>query len=90
MAPRATPSKGAKPDKLMRDALILALHREAESAEGAPTKKLHLVADQLVEKAMAGDVPAIKEIFDRVEGRAPVAVDLNNQISGAVTITWKS
>lgn len=55
----------------MRDALVFALHREAVNADGEPTKKLYLVADQLVTKAMNGDVPAIKEIFDRVEGKAP-------------------
>src|SRR6185312_14399507 len=61
---------GGKPDKLMRNALILALHREAMDAEGKPTKKLNLVAEALVQNAIDGDVPAIKEICDRVDGRS--------------------
>ena len=61
---------GAKPDKLMRDALILALNREAEDADGRPTKKLHLIARRLVDKAVDGDIAAIKEINDRVDGKA--------------------
>ncbi len=75
MAPRNTPSKGGKPDKLMRDALMLALKREAEDADGKLTKKLSLIADALVNKAMTGDVAAIKEIADRVDGKAvqPIA-----------------
>src|ERR1700676_4930877 len=68
--PRKVPvQKGRKPDKLMRDALILALMREAEDGDGAPTKKLHLIAGKLVEKAVAGDIQAIKEVCDRVDGK---------------------
>jgi hypothetical protein len=67
LAARANPSKGGKPDKLMRDALILALHRTAKDGK---TKRLHRVANALVGKAADGDVAAIKEIFDRVDGKA--------------------
>lgn len=37
---RKTPSAGSKPDKLMRDALMVALKREAVDAHGKPTTKL--------------------------------------------------
>ena len=53
---------------LVEYALILALMKEAED-EGVVTKKLQLIAAKLVEKALAGDLSAIKEIFDRVDGR---------------------
>ena len=66
---KAAITKGRKPDKLMRDALILALNREAEDGEGRPTKRLHVIAGKLVEKACAGDIAAIKEICDRVDGK---------------------
>src|SRR4051812_30713488 len=66
----ANTGPGRKPDKLMRDAIIAALKREAADADGVLTKKLHLIADRLVEKAMAGDIAAIKEINDRVDGKA--------------------
>jgi len=66
----ANTGPGRKPDKLMRDAIILALKREIADGDGLLTKKLHLIADRLVEKAMAGDIQAIKEINDRVDGRA--------------------
>lgn len=36
--------------------------------------KLRKVADALVDKAMTGDVPAIKEIADRLDGKVPQAV----------------
>jgi ribosomal protein L17 len=69
MATRNTPSRGSKPDKLMRDALRVALHREAIDADGKPTKRLNIIADRLVEAAMDGDMSAIREIFDRIDGK---------------------
>jgi hypothetical protein len=54
----------------MADALRIALHREAVDADGKPTKRLNLIADQLVRKAVEGDIAAIREVFDRVDGRA--------------------
>jgi hypothetical protein len=76
LAERKNPSLGAKPDKFLRDALIVALHREAAAAKGkAKTKKLFLLADKLVDRALEGDVGAIREIFDRVEGKAMQRVE---------------
>ncbi len=57
---RITPqARCSKPDKLVRDAIIVALKREAVDADGAPTRRLTLIAEKLVEKAMAGDIHAI-------------------------------
>ena len=69
MAERKSPSKGSKPDKLMKDAIMLALHREAQGEDGKPTKKLNVIAAKLVQLAEGGDLQAIKEINDRVDGR---------------------
>lgn len=45
-----------------------------EAVEGSDKTKLRAVADALVEKAMAGDVPAIKEIAERLDGKVPQAI----------------
>lgn len=45
-----------------------------EAIEGSDKTKLRAVADALVEKGMAGDVAAIKEIADRLDGKVPQAV----------------
>jgi hypothetical protein len=82
LAARKNPSNGGKPDKLMRSALILALHREAADPEGKPTKRLHLVANALVKAAETGDVSAIREIFDRVEGKPRQEVETKNEHTG--------
>jgi len=78
MAPRKSISNnpdGRKPDKLISDAIRLALHREAQDARGRPTKKLALIADQLVNKAVDGDMAAIREVIDRIEGRPMQTTD---------------
>ena len=45
-----------------------------EAVEGTDKTKLRAVADALVDKAMAGDVVAIKEIADRIDGKVPQAL----------------
>jgi len=45
-----------------------------EAVEGSDKTKLRAVADALVEKAMSGDVQAIKEVADRIDGKVPQAV----------------
>lgn len=59
-------SKPGAIDKPWKDALALALHEPAEDGR----KKLRHVADACVAAAMAGDVSAMKEIGDRMDGKA--------------------
>lgn len=73
MAARKNPSKGGKPDKLMRDALMLELHREVID-DGKKIKRIRMVARKLVDKAIDGDVPAIREINERIDGKVPQAL----------------
>lgn len=77
MAAANSPPKGSKPDKLMRDALMLALNREAQNAQGQPTKKLHLIADAIVDKAVTGDVPAAIFVRDSVDGKPAQIIEGN-------------
>lgn len=81
--------KGSTKPKIMADALMLALSREAENEDG-PTKKLNIIANQLVELAMSGDIPAIKEVFDRIDGKAHQSVDLDGNLTGEWKITWQT
>ena len=45
-----------------------------KEAHGEGGDKLRAVAEALVTKALTGDVPAIKEIADRLDGKVPQAV----------------
>jgi hypothetical protein len=76
-------SRGSKPDKILRDALILELNRMGEDDDGKKVKKVNRIVHKLVLAGMDGKIDAIKEIFDRVEGRPAQAIvgDLDNPIS---------
>jgi hypothetical protein len=59
-----------KAEKSFANMLRIAINEANE--EGG--NKLRSVADALVTKAMTGDVPAIKEIADRLDGKVPQAL----------------
>lgn len=71
----AGPSRGSKPDKIIRDALILELNRMTEDDDGQKVKKVNRIVHKLVASGMEGKIDAIKEIFDRTEGKATQMVD---------------
>ena len=86
MAARKTPSKGAKPDKLWRDAIRAVVHElRQDPKNGKKVKALRLLARKLVDRAIDGDVAALKEIGDRLDGRAHQPITGGD--SGPVSLT---
>lgn len=88
MAARKTPSKGSKPDKIMRDALMLELNGETENDDGEKVKKFRRIAANLVKAGLDSKLDAIKEIWDRVEGKPMQAVEAD--ITGEFVVKWES
>ena len=69
-------------------ALIAALE---ESAPGANAPNLRRIVDNLIGKAIDGDLSAIKEIFDRIDGKAPTATaGTGAEEPTKVVFRWKS
>ena len=64
-------NSGKRQEKLWRDALLLAVN--APGQEGK--KKLRHIAETVVRLAMGGDMVAVKEIGDRLDGRPHQTVE---------------
>jgi len=65
---------GNKQEKIWADAVKRAVHRRLDDVEGKPRKLEHL-ADKLVGRALDGEVSALKEIGDRLDGRSTQQID---------------
>jgi hypothetical protein len=68
-------ARGGASERLMREALVDALNEDREGPDGLFDTKIRLVVRMLVDKAVDGDAASIKEIFDRVDGRAGAAAE---------------
>lgn len=62
------------------------IRRAVTQADG---KKLRAIADKLIEKAADGDIQAIKELGDRLDGRAVQAVEQKTELSGLVEVAQR-
>ena len=60
-------------EKPARDALLKALMRPADDKAKGKTK-LDKIAAAHVSKCIDGDVPAIKEFYDRIDGKVPQGI----------------
>ncbi len=66
MAARKNPGGGKGQDKVWSDAIRIAVN---EAYEDGDRKKLRALAEKLVAKALDGDMAAIREIGDRLDGK---------------------
>lgn len=55
---------------------------------GGKRRRIELLADRLIKEALAGDVAAIKEVGDRIDGKPAQA--LTAEISGGLDLRWLS
>ena len=79
--------RGPYIDKPFRNALRLAAMRPGDADVKGKTK-LDKIAAALVGEAVKGDVPAIKEIGDRLDGKVPQSVTGEGGGPVALAITW--
>jgi len=66
--------KNGREQKPWADAIRRALARREQTGSGADLNKL---ADQLIDKAADGDMTALKEIGDRMDGKAAQALTVS-------------
>ncbi len=78
--------KGAEnKDKEWRDAIRKAVHELRDAPDGdekaQKVKAVTLLARKLVTKGLDGDVTALKEIGDRLDGKPTQAVELGGEVA---------
>ena len=76
--------KGSLNDKPWKEAIRLAVNRRA--ADGG--KALDQLARALVQKGYEGDVSALKEVGDRLDGKATQGIEHKGHDGGPLVITW--
>ncbi len=61
----------------------------AEEMPNAPERTVaEAIARALIKEAVNGNIAAIKEVFDRAEGRAPLTLDVGNKDGEPMHITF--
>ena len=66
---------GDSASRPMWNALDAQFRREGDDGEGGKASIVQLIARKLAAKALAGDLEAIKDIFDRMDGKPVAAAD---------------
>ncbi len=69
MAARKNPGGGKGQDKIWSDALRRAVMRESDTDKDK--KRIEVMADKCARMAETGDMAAIREIGDRLDGKSP-------------------
>jgi hypothetical protein len=83
-----TPPDGGNANRPMREALSAALRRLADRGDGQSVETLELVVNALIGRALDGDIPAIREIFDRMDGKSVAGATMDDG-PRKVTLEWK-
>ena len=82
-APNNPAGNNNKVDKIWRDALMRAVKRQKDKGG---SKYLEILADKTVNLGLEGNINAIKEIGDRLDGKPAQGVDHSGNMTGSFTI----
>jgi ribosomal protein L17 len=81
--------KGDTNDKWWADAIRRAVNVETtDPLTGEKVKRLRRIADSLVTAAEQGDIAAIKEIGDRLDGKPKQATEVSGEGGGPLLLSW--
>jgi hypothetical protein len=71
MPPETTPPEDSEARALLRQALLRELNCPPSDPDAPAADKLQQIAHSLVNKLAQGDVSAIKQVIERIDGKNP-------------------
>jgi hypothetical protein len=80
MAAAKTKPRGPKHAKAFLDQLRISVMERTGTRDPKSKRKLRVIADKLVERAMGGETMAIKEVADRLDGKPVQATNNTHKI----------
>ena len=91
MTPTDETTEAGKADRLIRRAILHELLQPPGPDQPPAVSRLQQIVRSFLDKAGQGDMTAIKEAFDRIDGRpGPSAADPNaSDDTRKVSITWQ-
>ena len=88
MTANIAPLEDSTASRLMRQAILHELHVLPGDPEPPAADKLQQVARSLVNKAAQGDVSAIKEVLDRIDGKTLPGAPESDDGPTRVNVSW--
>jgi len=82
--PKGRPKKGETLSDILREQLSSI---KIEYEDGTQVEAKTAIAAKLIERAMEGEILAMKYIYDRVDGRPKESIDLEH--SGELTVVFE-
>ena len=79
-------NRAYKSEKVWRHAITRAVNDYRKSPNGRKQKALVLLANKLVSRALEGDIAALKEIGDRLDGRPVASVEVEDGDDLQITV----
>lgn len=79
---------GPKSDKIWADAVRRAVLRRLDNVEGKP-QKIERLADNLVEWALEGKMDAVREVGERLDGKAKAQTEHSGPDGGDIPVSIK-
>ncbi len=76
----------AAKDKLWRAAIMRALEKRSRVSQ---VEALDQIADKLIEACMTADLPALKELGDRIDGKPKQQIEATGEGGGPIVIGWQ-
>ena len=87
MAARLDGRNGFKQEKIWRDAVLRAVKRKIN---GGTSTYLECIAAKVVDMAVDGDMAVVREIGERLDGRAPQTMEIPDGAGGRLVVGWLS